>query len=109
MSNVVTASEAIFNQVVSSGGLPVFVDFWAPWCGPCRMVSPVVEQLAEEFEGEVQFLKVNVDEEPSLSSKFGVMSIPTLLMIEKGKVVMKVVGAKPVNALRTDIRNALTK
>ena len=78
-------------EVETSEGL-VVIDFWAPWCGPCRMQSPVVDQLAEEMEGQVEFFKMNVDEETKVASEFGIMSIPTMIVKKDGQVVEKLVG-----------------
>ena len=75
--------------------IPVLIDFWAPWCGPCRMMGPIIEQLAEEYEGKAKVGKVNVDEEGELSQPFGVMSIPTIVLVKDGKVVKQAVGARP--------------
>ena len=79
-----------FNTETNEG--LVLVDFWAPWCGPCRMQSPVVDQLAEEMEGQVEFFKMNVDEETKVASEFGIMSIPTMIVKKEGQVVEKLVG-----------------
>lgn len=81
-----------FDNEVADPKLPVLVDFWAPWCGPCRMLAPVLDELAGELNGKVKILKVNVDEEPELASKFGVMSIPTVIAFKQGKATNKVVG-----------------
>ncbi|NLM73871.1 MAG: thioredoxin [Clostridiaceae bacterium] len=81
-----------FDAEISNSELPVLVDFWAPWCGPCRMLAPVLDELASEMQGKVKILKVNVDEEPELASKFGVMSIPTVIAFKEGKATNKVVG-----------------
>ena len=75
--------------------IPVLIDFWAPWCGPCRMMGPIIEQLAEEYEGKAKVGKVNVDEEGELSQAFGVMSIPSIVLVKDGKVVKQAVGARP--------------
>ncbi len=82
-----------FEQAVA-GTQPVLVDFWAPWCGPCRMIAPVIEEIAAEFDGRAVVGKVDVDEEPGLAQRFGVMSIPTLIVLKGGKVVEQAVGAR---------------
>ena len=84
-----------FEHEVMKSNIPVLIDFWAPWCGPCRMMGPVIEQLADEYEGKAKVGKVNVDEEGELSQAFGVMSIPTIVLIKDGKVVKQAVGARP--------------
>lgn len=84
-----------FDQTVSNTDRPVLIDFWAPWCGPCRMQSPIVETLAEEVEDSALIAKVNVDENPELAMRFGVMSIPTLLFMKDGKVVGQHTGVTP--------------
>ena len=94
---------------VMNSSLPVFVDFWAEWCGPCRMVSPVVEELAAEYEGKVTFVKVNVDEANELASKYNVFSIPTLAIFSKGQVVSQQVGAASKESYKNMIDRALEK
>jgi len=91
-ANVKTFSTANWDQDVIGSKTPVLVDFWAPWCGPCRMVAPVVEQLADEYAGRVAIGKLNVDENSSLASQFGIMSIPTLGIFKDGKMIDKVIG-----------------
>jgi thioredoxin 2 len=97
---VVNASDADFADVVEAATIPVLVDMWAPWCGPCRMVSPVLEQLAGEFAGGLKLVKVNADESPAISQRFEVLAIPTLILFERGKVVDTQVGAAPAAVLR---------
>lgn len=104
---VVDAGEHDYAEVVDGSRLPVLVDLWAPWCGPCRMVSPALEQLAREFAGRVKLAKVNVDEAPGISERFGVQGIPTLLVLHQGRVVARQVGAAPEHALRTWLEDAL--
>ncbi len=92
---------------VVNSDIPVFVDFWAEWCGPCRMVSPVVEELANDYEGKVKFVKVNVDEANELASKFNVFSIPTLILLNKGELVSQQVGAASKESYKNMIERAL--
>jgi len=93
-----------FKQEVLKEDLPVLVDFWAEWCGPCRMVAPVVEQIAKEYEGKLKVCKLNVDGAPKTASNYGIMSIPTLMIFKKGKVVDKIIGALPKSELETTIK-----
>ena len=94
MAELKITRENFENEVMKSD-IPVLIDFWAPWCGPCRMMRPIIEQLAEEYEGKAKVGKVNVDEEGELSQAFGVMSIPTIVLVKDGKVVKQAVGARP--------------
>lgn len=94
MAELKITRENFENEVMKSN-IPVLIDFWAPWCGPCRMMGPIIEQLAEEYEGKAKVGKVNVDEEGELSQAFGVMSIPTIELVKDGKVVRQAVGARP--------------
>ncbi len=94
---------------VMSSSVPVFVDFWAEWCGPCRMVSPVVEELSEEYNGKVDFVKVNVDNANELASKYNVFSIPTLAIFSKGQIIAQQVGAASKESYKNMIERALEK
>jgi len=96
---VFTLTENNFEQEVMKSGKTVLIDFWAPWCGPCRMVSPVVDEISDEASDKVKVGKVNVDEQPELAAKFGVMSIPTLVVMKDGKVASTSVGAKSKEAI----------
>ena len=91
--NIVTLTHTNFDDEVKKPATPILVDFWAEWCGPCRMVAPVLEKLADEYAGKARIGKVNVDEQSSLAAKFGVQSIPTLLLFKNGKVVEQFIGA----------------
>jgi thioredoxin 1 len=93
-------TDAAFEQSVLKSSLPVIVDFWAPWCGPCRMVAPTLEKLAKEYAGKLVVAKVNTDENPDWSMKFGVQGIPTMLFVAGGNVVHRQVGALPEKMLR---------
>lgn len=96
-----------FQKDVLTSDKPVLVDFWATWCGPCRMIAPIVEQLATEYEGRAKVGKLDVDESPDIARQYGVMSIPTLAVIKNGQVVSKVVGAYPKPKIAEMIDNAL--
>ncbi len=91
--NILTLTNSNFETEVKKPGAPILVDFWAEWCGPCRMVAPVLEKLADEYAGKVRIGKVNVDEENGLAGRYGIQSIPTLLLFKDGKVVEQFVGA----------------
>ncbi|WP_142064189.1 thioredoxin [Pseudarthrobacter sp. B4EP4b] len=104
---IVDAGDADFSTVAEQSPVPVLVDFWADWCGPCRMVSPVLDKLAREREGAVKLVKVDVDKNPGLSRRFDVQAIPTLMVIVDGKVAARQAGAAPAEALRTWLDGAL--
>tara|TARA_R100000365_G_C2716026_1_gene49934 strand:- start:307 stop:735 length:429 start_codon:yes stop_codon:yes gene_type:complete len=97
---LVEADDASFNAVVGDATLPVLVDVWAPWCGPCRMVSPIVEQMSREFAGKLKVVKVNSDESPRVSQRHGIQSIPTLLVYRNGAERSRQIGALPAPQLR---------
>ena len=100
----VTVNDANFEQEVLKSDIPVFVDFWAEWCGPCRMVSAAVEEIAEEYQGRLKVCKVNVDEASNTAAQYGVMSIPTLAIFKNGEAVDKVVGALAKSELENMIK-----
>ena len=96
---ILTVTKDNFEQEVLSAELPVLVDFWASWCGPCRMFSPIVDEFAEENEGKVKVGKINVDEEQELAARYGVMSIPTAMLFKGGEAAATLVGVQPKEAL----------
>jgi thioredoxin 1 len=95
MSNVAQGTDASFEEMVIKNDLPVIVDFWAPWCGPCRAVGPVLEQVASDYEGRAAVVKINVDEETVTASAMGVRSIPTIAFFYKGTPYKTIIGARP--------------
>lgn len=107
MSTIAISDEKAWESEVLQSEIPVFVDFWAAWCGPCRMVSPVVDELAGEYENKVKFVKVNIDEAGTLASNYNVYSIPTLLLINKGQVIAQQAGAASKDSYKDMIDKAL--
>lgn len=99
MSEVVHATDASFENDVLQAGTPVVLDFWAPWCGPCKMIAPILDDIAVELDGKVKVVKINVDENQAVAAQFGVRSIPTLVIFNEGKVAATQVGALPKNQL----------
>ncbi len=94
MSKPQEVNDAGFEKEVLKSDVPVLVDFWAPWCGPCRMVAPIVEELSGEYDGKMTFTKLNTDDNPNIAAKYGIRSIPTILLFKGGKPVGKIVGFK---------------
>lgn len=103
------AGDGEFDEVAAHSPLPVLLDLWAPWCGPCRMVSPLVEQVGKDLAGKIKVVKVNVDEAPRTASRFEAMSIPTLIILDHGDVIARQIGAVPAAALRAWVDGALVK
>lgn len=100
---VTDVSDQTFDNEVIKSTLPVLVDLWAPWCGPCRMVAPVIESLAGKYDGKIKFCRVNVDDNPQTAAKYGVMSIPTIMFFQGGEVVETVIGAVSEQALESKL------
>ena len=107
MSSAAAVTDASFDQDVLQSDVPVLVDFWAPWCGPCRMVAPIVDEIAKEFAGRIKVYKLNTDENPSVASQYGIRSIPTLMIFSAGEKVDTVVGAVPKTTLSGTIKKHL--
>jgi thioredoxin 1 len=107
MAKPMAVTEETFDAEVLKSGTPVLVDFWATWCGPCRMIAPVVEEIADEYEGKLKVAKVDVDANPNLPATYGIRGIPTLLIFKDGKLASQIVGAVPKKLLMGKIDAAL--
>ena len=102
-----TFTDNNFKQDVLESKMPVIVDFWAPWCGPCRIVSPIIEELAKEYEGKVKVGKLNVDEDPQTSGQYGIMSIPSIVFFKNGQPVKTMIGAQVKENYKKEIEQVL--
>lgn len=107
MAEPIHVTDAAFEQAVLKSKTPVIVDFWAPWCGPCRAVAPILESLAAEYDGKVIVAKVNTDDNPEWAQKYGVQGIPTMLFVRDGKLVERLVGAGPYPMIKKKLENLL--
>jgi len=107
MNTPIHVNDSEFDEKVLKSSTPVVVDFWAPWCGPCKMIAPTLEKLASEYEGKVIIAKVNTDENPEWAMKYGVQGIPTLLFINQGQVKDRQVGAAPAPAIKSKVEGLL--
>ncbi len=107
MAETREVTDTTFEGDVLKSDIPVLVDFWAPWCGPCRMVAPIVEELGEEYAGKVNFYKMNTDENPAVPSKYGIRSIPSLLIFKGGELKGTIVGFRPKSDLKKRLDEAL--
>jgi len=108
MAEPLKVDDKSFKDVVIEAKMPVLVDFWAPWCAPCRGIAPMVDELAGEYSGRVGFAKVNVDENPRVATEYGIRSIPTLLLFKDGKPVKQIVGLRPKAELKKNLDDVLT-
>jgi thioredoxin 1 len=107
-ANIVTLTEANFSQEVVSAPGPVLVDFWAEWCGPCKMISPILDELAQEYDGRLKIGKINIDNEQGLASKHGIRAVPTLLVFKNGQVAEQIVGLKSKRDLKASLDRLMT-
>ncbi len=107
MADEVVVTKTNFNEEVISSPVPVVADFWAEWCGPCKMIAPVLRDLAKEYKDKLKVAKIDVDQEPELASQFNIVSIPTLLFFNKGQVVKQQIGAVPRHALEKIIKDMI--
>ena len=103
MSSVTSLSEATFDEEIGSASEPVLVDFWAEWCGPCKVIAPILDELATEQSGTLRIAKLNVDDNPGIARRFDVMSIPTMILFKDGEPAARLVGAKPKGAILSEL------
>jgi len=108
MTQPIHVSDSEFQDKVLDSETPVIVDFWAPWCGPCRMVAPILEELAKDYDGKLVIAKVNTDENPQWAMKYGIQSIPTMLFVKGGQIVDRMVGAAPKPYIQQRVDNLLS-
>lgn len=107
MSEDMHVTEQDFDDIVQKAGVPVLVDFWAEWCGPCKMLSPVLDELAAEYGEKVKIAKVNVDQQPNLAARYGIRSIPTIILFRGGEIAEQMVGMQPKEALKAKLDSLL--
>ena len=108
MAGILNIDNGSFKEIVIEADMPYLVDFWAPWCGPCRAIAPIIEELAGEYSGKMGFAKVNVDESPQVATEYGIQSIPTLLIFKDGKPMKQVVGLTPKPDLKKHLDSILS-
>lgn len=108
MSEVIVTDQN-FKKEVMEANLPVLVDFWAPWCGPCQMIGPIISEIAKEMDGKIKVCKLNVDENPKTAGEFGIMSIPTMKLFRSGKIVEEMVGMQPKEIISEKILKTIEK
>jgi thioredoxin 1 len=108
MKNTIEGTDSNFEQEVIKSDIPVLVDFWAPWCGPCRMVAPVVEEIANQYQGKIKVVKLNTDDNQNVAIRYGIRSIPTLGIFKNGGIVDAVIGAVPKKHLEDKLKPYLT-
>jgi thioredoxin 1 len=103
--NVIELTDANFEEEVIKSGVPVLVDFWAPWCGPCRMMAPIIEEVAQEWAGKVKVCKINVDDHQATARNYEIQSIPTMILFKEGEVVKRLVGARPKKSFLDEFKD----
>ena len=108
MAEVVTVDDATFDETVLKASIPMLVDFWAPWCAPCKAIAPILDELALEYEGKVGLARLNVDEAPINASKYGISAIPTMLLFQQGQPVGQIVGFRPKAQIKKALDEVLT-
>ncbi len=104
----ITVTDATFDNEVVKSEMPVLVDFWAVWCGPCRMQDPILEEVAKDYEGKIKIAKLNVDENPNTAAKYGIMSIPTLMLFKGGQIVKQMIGVQGKETLEEEFKKVVS-